>query len=246
MSTEYHEEPKGGAAFTATSWTLVRNLHGDEADKKIALEKLCAIYWTPLYFFVRRQGLSPENASDIVQDLMAKIVRTDLFSKADKTRGRLRTFLLSAMQEQVIDWRRHGSAAKRGGGQQVLSLQQDAESLYGLEPVDDDSPDKIFARKWVAVIFSDVISEVEGIWNRDGNGGYFAALKLFIEEELDASSADEIGKQFGQTAGNVRVRLTRLKKQFRALVRARISDTIENSNDPNELEDELRELNIRL
>jgi hypothetical protein len=55
----------GSAAFTTTHWSMVLEAQGESPAAQEALEKLCRIYWRPIYSFVRRQGLGPEEAEDV-------------------------------------------------------------------------------------------------------------------------------------------------------------------------------------
>jgi hypothetical protein len=52
-------------AFVTTHWSVVLAAQGESTEADAALEKLCRIYWWPLYGFVRRQGYKPEEAQDL-------------------------------------------------------------------------------------------------------------------------------------------------------------------------------------
>src|SRR5205807_8984529 len=64
----------GGAAFTTTHWSVVLEAQGESLAAQEALEKLCRIYWRPIYSFVRRQGIRPEEAEDITQGFFAQLL----------------------------------------------------------------------------------------------------------------------------------------------------------------------------
>jgi len=55
----------GGAAFTTTHWSVVLEAQGESPAAQEALEKLCRTYWRPIFAFLRRQGVGPEEAEDI-------------------------------------------------------------------------------------------------------------------------------------------------------------------------------------
>ena len=57
----------GGAAFTATHWSVVLEAQGESPAAQEALEKLCRTYWRPIFAFLRRQGIGPAEAEDITQ-----------------------------------------------------------------------------------------------------------------------------------------------------------------------------------
>lgn len=71
-----------------------------------ALDNLCAQYHYPLYCYIRRDGLDHHDAQDALHDFLAKLLRNDSFGAADSERGRLRTFLLTALQRFLANWRR--------------------------------------------------------------------------------------------------------------------------------------------
>jgi hypothetical protein len=55
----------GAAVFTMTHWSVVLQAQGESPGAQEALEKLCRSYWRPIYSFVRRQGVAPEEAEDL-------------------------------------------------------------------------------------------------------------------------------------------------------------------------------------
>jgi hypothetical protein len=48
---------KGAVPFTATHWSMVLDAQSELRAARDALEKLCGIYWRPIYSFVRRQDI---------------------------------------------------------------------------------------------------------------------------------------------------------------------------------------------
>src|SRR5689334_4587988 len=109
--------------FQPTRWTLIAEANGpDRAAARSALEQLCAAYWYPLYAYVRRRGHGPEDAEDLVQGFFVRLLKRDYFAAASRERGRLRSFLIHQMDCWMTDDSRRRTAAKRGGGQSPVSL----------------------------------------------------------------------------------------------------------------------------
>lgn len=57
----------GAAAFATTHWSLVLEAQSESPAAEEALEKICRTYWRPIYSFVRRQGVGPEEAEDLTR-----------------------------------------------------------------------------------------------------------------------------------------------------------------------------------
>src|SRR6266581_3802418 len=85
---------KGAVAFTTTHWSVVLEAQSESPAAQEALEKLCRIYWRPIYSFARRQGIRPEEAQDITQGFFAQLLERRSLSAVRKEKGRLRSYLL--------------------------------------------------------------------------------------------------------------------------------------------------------
>jgi RNA polymerase sigma-70 factor (ECF subfamily) len=60
------------ARFVSTRWSIVNDARRKtSAVSRRALAELCEVYWYPLYAFIRRRGLSPEDAQDMTQAFFA-------------------------------------------------------------------------------------------------------------------------------------------------------------------------------
>ena len=95
-----------------------------------ALDNLCRSYWQPLYLFVRRRGHNPQDAKDLVQGFFLKLMEKNYLNKADTSKGRFRSFLLTALKGFLANEYDRGQAKKRGGGTNAKDLEIDlAERL---------------------------------------------------------------------------------------------------------------------
>src|SRR5438105_1247285 len=104
--------------FPHTRWSVVlAATRQPSPDANAALETLCRDYWYPLYAFVRRSGESSHDAQDLTQEFFRLLLEKRWLDAADREKGRLRTFLVTALKHFMAkEWRRD-SARKRGGGQ---------------------------------------------------------------------------------------------------------------------------------
>src|SRR3989442_3158752 len=140
--------------FTTTHWSVVLMAgQADSPQANEALEKLCRIYWYPLYVYVRRQGNSPEDAQDLTQIFFSRLLEKNYFAKADRDRGEFRTFLLRSLKNFLVnEWKRAGRL-KRGGDLTLLSFDANvAEERYAGEQIDESNPDAAYEQRWAVTL----------------------------------------------------------------------------------------------
>ncbi|MDH3283171.1 MAG: sigma-70 family RNA polymerase sigma factor [Acidobacteriota bacterium] len=236
---EHSDSRRGG--FATTHWSVVVAA-GDRAspDAERALASLCEAYWYPLYAFARRRGADPEEARDLTQSFFATLLEKNYVADADRERGRFRTFLLTAFQHHAAKDRARERAAKRGGAERPLSLDYDVgEQRYLLEPVETATPERIYERRWALTILERVLSAVRRDYAETGRSALFDALSPVLVGASPAPSYRAIGEDLGLSEGAVKVAAHRLRRRYRARLRAEIEETV---STPSEVDDELRHL----
>ena len=141
----------GPVAFTTTHWSVVLEAQGDSPAAHEALEKLCRIYWRPIFAFLRRQGFPPAEAEDITQGFFAQLLERRSLDAVRKEKGRLRSYLLGALKYFVADEQRRAMAIKRGKGQRLIPLEElrDDERIE-MEPADPLTAEMIYERRWAS------------------------------------------------------------------------------------------------
>lgn len=109
--------------FATTQWSVVlqaRNPGAPEAAH--AMERLCQLYWYPLYTYVRRCGHGAHDAKDLTQEFFARLIEKNFLQSVDQERGRFRSFLLAAIKHFLANEWRKAKRLKRGGGDVPLPL----------------------------------------------------------------------------------------------------------------------------
>lgn len=227
--------------FATTQWSAVL-LAGQDSSPAAqdALQRLCAAYWYPLYAYVRRQGRGVEDAQDLTQAFFARLLERKDLRLADRNRGRFRTFLLSLLKNFLInDWKRE-NREKRGGGQVVLSLDEDtAESRFAMEPATAQPPDSLYDQGWAAVLLDRAFKALRLEFEHAGKLDLFERLKGFVWGEKSALSYAEMAAQLGMTEGAVKVAVHRMRQRYGELLRAEVAQTV---STPAEVNEELRYL----
>ena len=170
--------PTQGGRFATTRWSVVvaagRNAgDGDHDDgtRREALETLCRTYWYPLYVYARRKGHAPEHAADLVQGFFTSLLERQAVARADRQRGRFRSFLLASFDHYMANEHRRATAQKRGGGAVIVGLDfDDGERRYGLEPSHHLTPDRVYERRWALTVLARAVGSVAEDTARRGRG----------------------------------------------------------------------------
>jgi RNA polymerase sigma-70 factor (ECF subfamily) len=144
----------------------------------------------------------------------------------------------------MSDARDHAGRIKRGGGQEVLSLDADmAEGRYQLEPKDVLDPEKIFERRWALTVLETVLARLKTELESEGKGKLFQNLQALVVGETGAARQKEVAARLGLSEGAVAVTVHRLRQRYRGMLREEISQTVSR---PEEVEDEIRHLQALL
>jgi RNA polymerase sigma-70 factor (ECF subfamily) len=227
--------------FATTHWSVVLAVgQGDSERRAQALEKLCHAYWYPLYAYVRRRGFGPEDAKDLTQGFFTTFLEKDYFSRADQSRGRFRTFLLTSIEHFLHGARERAGAQKRGGGRPVLSLDKsDAEGRYQREPRDELTPAKVFEKRWAATLLEEVLKKLRADFAARGRVELFDQVKPHLWREEETISYAQLSARLHVTLSALKTTVHRLRRRYRELLRNEIAQTVA---DPVEVDDEIRYL----
>ena len=233
--------PAPSGAFTATHWSVVLAAADQERPEAAqALETLCRTYWYPLYAFVRRQGQSPEDAQDLTQDFFAHLLAKGFPCGATPTRGKFRSFLLVSLRHFLLDQHRRADAAKRGGGQTVISLDvHRAEERFGGEPEHGLTPEKLYERAWAMTLLDRAQSRLREEYAAAGKAHLYERLQAFPLAGKSDQPFEQASAEFGMTVSALKSAVHRMRSRYRELVREEVAHTVA---DPSELQDEARYL----
>jgi RNA polymerase sigma factor (sigma-70 family) len=229
----------GRSEFPTTRWTLVVAA-GDPQRKEAgsALVSLCEGYWYPLYAWLRRRGYSADQAQDLTQEFFIRVLEGRYLDRADSEKGRFRSFILTSLKFFVADEEDRQRAYKRGGGA-VLPLEfSSGEDRYQREPAHDETPERIFERRWALSVLDRVVEKLRNEFVHHGRPEHFERLKVFLLRQSDAPYA-ALAREMNTSEGALKVAIHRLRKRYRELFRQEIADTVA---DPAEVESELRYL----
>lgn len=229
----------GSPQFPTTRWTLVVAA-GDPRrnEARSALVSLCENYWYPLYAYLRRRGYSADQAQDFTQEFFMCVLEGRYLNRADPEKGRFRSFLLSSLKFFVADEEDRQRALKRGGGTVVPLEFSSGEERYQREPAHDETPERMFERRWALAVLDRVVERLRNEFVQHGHAEHFDRLKVFLLGQSEGPYAT-LAREMYTSEGALKVAIHRLRKRYRELFRQEIADTVA---DPAEVESELRYL----
>ena len=223
--------------FPTTRWTLVVAAAGSQRkEARAALVSLCEGYWYPLYAYLRRRGYSADDAQDLTQAFFMRVLEGRYLDRADPGKGRFRSFLLTSLKFFVADEEDRHRAQKRGGGLVVPLEFSSGEERYQREPAHDETPERLFERRWALEVLDRVVEKLRQEFVQHGRPEHFERLKVFLLGQSDTPYA-AIARDMNTSEGALKVAIHRLRKRYRVLLRQEIADTV---SDPAEVESELR------
>lgn len=234
------EEGNTRANFPETCWTLVQQAGDGEANSRDrALEQLCAIYWPPVYAFIRSQGKAPHIAEDLTQGFFQQLLKREDFGATSQDQGKLRTYLLACAKNFLRNDYRDRNRQKRGGGQEILPLLDEAEDHYSEQLADSMSPERLFDRNWVLSLLGLVQKQLGKRYELEGRGELYAELSPFLSPTASPPQQKEIAERLGMKEGTINVAVHRLRKQYRESLKDEIARTLHGDLD---VEEELQHL----
>lgn len=232
-----------GGRFPPTQWSLVAlAAQPDPVARREALGRLLARYLPALAaHLTHRKGIAPEKAEDLVQEFVAsKILEKDLLARADRRLGKLRTFLLTALERFVKNQLRDQSARKRAP-QDAVVVSLD-ERLGGLPP--GQEPPEIFDVTWVRGVIAEALDQMRQECETSGRPELWALFEcrvlgpiLHNSPPVDyATLVERFGFESPTQAANA---LTTAKRMYARALRAAVRQY---ASDENEVEAEIRDL----
>lgn len=213
--------PAGG--FPTTRWTAILAAQGTTEGRREALRELLVTYWAPLYAYVRRRGLTPDDARDAVQGFCVHLLEGDLVARLDPSRGRLRDYLRTSLKHYVANLHAAERAARRGGGVTVLSLDPElAERVIEGAPAD---PEAAFDQAWARGVLERALAHLVSEFASGARRGPFHVVAAYFSGG-DAPSYAEVAREHHMSIPQVKSFLHRARLRYRELILAEVRDTL--------------------
>ncbi len=235
---------QGTGKYPTTRWTMVINAGQDaKAERNKALAELCAVYWTPVYGFIRAKGRRAEEARDLTQGFFTtRLIEKNDVAAADPTRGRFRNWLLTAVKSYLANVRKSETTIKRDPGEPLISLDTAEVEGCPIQIGHDTTPERIFERRWAMVLLGKALQKLEESYTKRGDEKLFAKM-IPLLTHTGAESHRAIAEELDMREETFNVALSRCRSRFQERIREEIAETVVHED---EIEDELRHLHSGL
>jgi RNA polymerase sigma-70 factor (ECF subfamily) len=230
-------------AFETTHWTQVLDACSDDQPRQqVAIKELLKRCWKPVYCHLCCKGYDTEAAKDLTQGFFYEIVLgRDLIQLADRSKGRFRTFLLTALDRYVTDSHRTEKRKKRMPEGGIINL-DDVDWLS--VPARDGTPCEVFDYAWASTVLDQTLSDLEADYRKRGKCAHWdvfrARVLAPIMENAPALSLPELCEKCSiPDPAKASKMIIRVKRRFRTLLRRHVRQLV---NSDVEVDDEIRHL----
>ena len=236
--------------FDATQWSVIVNASETQANpagSRAALAALCRTYWPPLYAYARGRGLSVHDAQDLTQGFFAYLLEHKIYKRADREKGKFRSYLLASFKNFLADARDREQTLKRGGGREFLPLDEgkadSAESLFQTHHAlahEESGSDQLFDRSWAETLVAITLGRLAAAYQAEGKEPLFQQLKGFLTVgAAPLPTYADLAAELKIAESTLRSHVTRFRARYREMLRAEVRRTV---NWAAEVDEELREL----
>jgi RNA polymerase sigma-70 factor (ECF subfamily) len=201
-------------------WSLVLQARRQDTARAMeALGRLGQAYWYPLYAYVRQRGHSPEEAKNLTREFFARLLHNKPLSYMKRDCGKLRSFLLTAMNHYLTDEWRKGRLKKP------------------VAPADSPAPEKIFEKNWALAVLNVVYDRLKREYHEAGNGELFKAIKFCLAASGEAVPYADLARRLSMAEDTLRLKVGHLRQRFAEVLREEVAALVAT---PAETEEELR------
>ena len=233
-------EDRTGVAFPATPWTMLELSGGDGTVARRALDRVCCLYWAPLYAYLRGSGHGPAESEDLTQGYFGHLLEKGVLRRADAEKGRLRSYLIGGLKLYLRDEQRRGATQKRGGGMVVAGMDParlEAELVQtGLA---GETPDEVYERRWAVSLLGNALAALREEEERAGRAAAFGVLSEYLVRGGGSVPQVEAAAGLGMSENALSVAVHRLRRRLQAVFRAQVAATVGSEE---EVEEEIRHL----
>ncbi len=216
--------------FPSTQISLVEAARAGLPNE--ALERVIAVYWKPVYRFVRLKfGKNNEDAKDLTQGFFTAALQRDFFARFDPAKASFRTYLRMAVERFAASEHAAMHAQKRGGDVAFEPLEEQA--------VATESPEQAFEREWHRQLFALAVDDLRAHCDASGKQLQFSVFEAYDLAGTERPSYADLARRHGVAETSVTNYLAWARRTLRQLITDRLRGV---TSGEQELRKEMRRL----
>ena len=220
----------GGARdrFPSTQLSLIEAAGAGLPNE--ALERVIALYWKPVYTFVRfKWRKDNEAAKDLTQGFFTSALERDFFERFDPAKASFRTYLRMAVERFAANEYAAEQRQKRGGGIEFAELDEQAAG--------GESPEDLFFREWRRQLFTLSLDDLRAHCTTAGKLTEWRVFEEYDLAEGDRPSYGDLARRHSVAETAVTNYLAWARRTLRAFLTARLRGV---TSGERELREEMR------
>jgi RNA polymerase sigma factor (sigma-70 family) len=218
--------------FPSTQLSLLEAAAAGTALPNDALERVAALYWKPVYHFIRiKFGKCNEDAKDLTQGFFAAAVERDFFARFDPAKASFRTYLRMAVERFAATEHAAANRQKRGGDVEFESIEDQA--------VAGESPEQVFEREWQRQLFALALDDLRAHCEAAGKQLQFEIFAAYDLADGRRPPYAELAARLGIAETSVTNHLAWARRMLGQLVNERLRGVTAGERD---LREEMRRL----
>jgi RNA polymerase sigma-70 factor (ECF subfamily) len=176
-----------------------------------------------------------------VQAFFVHLFEKNVLEHADREKGRLRSFLLSSLQNFLVNEHERATTLKRGGNFVIFSLDDFLPEIEAAMPATAHLDDmSCYDVTWATSVVTRAWQNLIDTLKAEGKTQWLQELKPFVAGGAGAiPNQEEVAERIGVPVATVRTWISRLRRRYRDALRAEVAGTIVN---PEDVEEEMKYL----
>jgi DNA-directed RNA polymerase specialized sigma24 family protein len=155
----------------------------------------------------------------------ADLIENRAYARADREKGRFRSFLLGALKHFIADARDRGQALKRRGGMILVKLDDKAiaEAEAQIARAAKWQADDVYDREWAASLLRQALDRLAQECALTGKAELFGYLKPYLAATEESTIPyEEMARRSHRPVTTLRSDVARLRKRYCVILREEV------------------------
>ena len=176
---------------------------------------------------LRKQGLPPDRAQDVVQGFLVHLLERDFLARLDPGRGRLRAY--SRRRSRITSPTCTRKSPPRSAAADARRCRSTTSRRWSRRR--PTIPAAAFDREWALALFEGALAELEAELASGARRGPVAVVRQLFRFG-EAPPYEALAAEHGMTVPQLKSFVHRARGRFRELLLARVADTVQTRRKP--------------